>query len=387
MNTRTCRVGVHGRNHHIFHDIDYQVIRDANLEVVKMMSQTRPEVFERIKRENPGIEIITRLYDDRIGPGGHPSPQAFADKVIPIMQSLRDYCIKFQVANEPNHLDRIEGWGPEDEDAQSFNDWFLKVYDQLKGVCPWASIGFPGLAVPVFAHGGQAWLDECRPAIERADWLGVHCYWQTPPPPPLDNRPSVIFHESFGLTFKQYHQQYPHKTIEILECGNSNVQSDWHSDWAIPDDDVAQEYVAWLEKVFKYDYINSASFFILSSQDPRWSFFAWRTEQNRIKPVVQRVGQMSRPPLRQVQAPPPTPEPPVPERYTNQHIITAFRDAAVKLGLGDWDLMEQAGIKLADLVQDRNAPYHGTDIDQLPNLTEEQKQLIKSELAALVGAS
>ena len=47
--------------------------------------------------------------------------------------------------------------------------------------------------------------------------------------------------------------------------------------------------------------------------------------------------------------------------------------------------MERAGIQLADLVRDRNAPYRGTDIDQLPNLTEEQKQLIKAELDALVG--
>jgi len=78
-------------------------------------------------------------------------------------------------------------------------------------------------------------------------------------------------------------------------------------------------------------------------------------------------------------------EPSEPGRYTNQHIITAFHNAAVKLGLGNWDLMERAGIDLTDLVQDRNAPYRGTGIDQLPNLTEEQKRLIKAELTALVG--
>ncbi len=398
MTTRTCRVGVHGRNQEIFHETDYQVIREANVEVVKMMSQTRPEVFERIKRENPGIEIITRLYDDRMNTGGHPTPKEFADKMIPIMQALKPFCDKFQVHNEPNHRDRIEGWGPTDEDAQSFNEWFLKVYDLLKAACPWASLGFPGLAIPTFIHRDRAWLKICKPAIERADWLGVHCYWQTPP-----DRPSVIFDPQFGLTYKYYHNQYPNKVLEILECGNSNVQSDWHHSWAIPDDVVAQEYVKWLQEVFMYDYINSASFFLLSSQDPQWAFFSWRTEHNHKKPVVHQVRQMHRPSLVPAKRAGPRPEPrpkprPKPQprpregapqagEWTNQQIITAFHNSAVKLGLGNWALMTQAGIKLTDLVQDRSAPYQGPAIEELSGLTDEQKDLIHSELEALVSAA
>jgi hypothetical protein len=391
MAARTCRVGVHGRNQETFQDIDFQVIRESNAEVVKMMSHTKPEVFDRIKKENPGIEIITRLYDNRINAGGHPTPQEFAQKMIPIMQALKPYCTKFQIHNEPNHLHRVDGWGPEDENAQSFNQWFLQVYSLLKNACPWASLGFPGMAIPTFAHRDRAWLKICRPAIERADWLGVHCYWQTPP-----NKPSVIFDPHFGLTFKHYHAQYPDKTLEILECGNSNVQSDWHKSWQIPDEDVAQEYVKWLQEVFNYDYINSASFFLLSSQDPTWGFFAWRTENNYKKPVVQRVAQMHRPPLTKPgvaapRRPPPKPRPrvptpaPAPGQWTNQHMITAFHDVSVKLGLGNWTLMSRAGIKLADLVRDRQAPFQGPAIDDLPTLTQEQKNLLKQELAAMVA--
>jgi hypothetical protein len=390
MTTRTCRVGVHGRNQEIFHETDYQVIREANVEVVKMMSLTRPEVFDRIKRENPGIEIITRLYDDRMNTGGHPTPKEFADRMIPIMQALKPYCTKFQVHNEPNHRDRIEGWGPNDEDAQSFNDWFLKVYDLLKAGCDWASLGFPGLAMPTFIHRDRAWLGICKPAIERADWLGVHSYWQTPP-----DRPSVIFDPQFGLTYKYYHKQYPDKVLEILECGNSNVQSGW----AISDDAVAQEYVKWLQELFKVDYVNSASFFLLSSPDPQWAFFSWRTEHNHKKPVVHQVRQMHRPSLvsakRAEPRPKPRPKPrprpregaPEAGEWTNQQIITAFHDAAVKLGLGNWALMSRAGLKLADLVRDRSALYQGPAIEQLPRLTDEQKDLILSELEAQVSAA
>jgi hypothetical protein len=65
-------------------------------------------------------------------------------------------------------------------------------------------------------------------------------------------------------------------------------------------------------------------------------------------------------------------------------MITALHNASVKLGLGNWTLMGRAGIKLTDLVRDRRATYQGPGIDQLPKLTDEQKDLIKEELAAMV---
>lgn len=396
MSTRTCRVGVHGRNDRLFQDIDYQVIRESKAEVVKMMSQTEPEVFERIKRENPNVEIITRLYDDRMNTGGHPTPKEFADKMIPRMRALKPYCTKFQIHNEPNHAAGIEGWGPTQEHAQDFNQWFLQVYGLLKEACPWASLGFPGLAIPNHLHKDRVWLDACQQAIRRADWLGVHSYWQTPRPEQKDQ----MRDNRLGWTYKYYHNKFPNKTLEILECGNSNIHTEgYHTS----EEAIAQEYVEWLQEVFEHDYVNSASFFILSSQDPQWDFFSWRTVHNHIKPVTRWVGQMHRPSLKPVGAPrepaprpapapapvptpaPTTPTAPIPGQVTNQQMITAFHDAAVKLGLGNWALMSRAGVKLADLVRDRSATYQGPSVDQLPNLTQEQKDLMKEVLAALVG--
>jgi len=385
MGTRTCRVGVHGRNQDVFHDTDYRVIREANAEVVKMMSHTKPEVFERIKRENSHVEIITRLYDDRINTGGHPTAREFADKMIPIMRALQPYCTKFQIHNEPNHHDRIEGWGPTKPDAEDFNRWFLEVYKLLKDACSWASLGFPGLAIPNHHHKDRIWLDACQEAIRRADWLGVHCYWQTPQP----GQTGQMWDDRLGTTYKYYHNKYPNKTLEILECGNSNIHT---SGYHTSEEVIAQEYVEWLQEVFKHDYVNSASFFILSSQDQQWSFFSWRTEHNYVKPVVPWIAQMHRPSLTAVgvqkqpppRRPPPSPTP-TPGQFTNQQMITALHDASVKLGLGNWTLMGRAGIKLADLVKDRGAPFQGPGINQLPNLTDEQRDLVKEGLAALVG--
>jgi N-acetyl-anhydromuramyl-L-alanine amidase AmpD len=284
MADRTCRVGVHGRNNVSFGEPDYAAIRNAKLEALKMMSQTRVEVFKKIKEIDPNVELITRLYDDRFGTDTHPSPEQFVERHIPVMQQLRPYCVKFEIHNEPNHLHRYEGWGQEDQHAQSFNRWFLRVFELLKNACPWSSLGFPGLAIP---HRDLEWIEICRPSVERADWLGIHCYWQTPRG---QERNHLV--DFWGLRFKYYHEKFPNKTQEITECGNSNIQA--NPPIPISEDDLARQYVEYFQELFKYPYINSAAFFLLSSQDPTWDFFAWRKEDGRLKPVVNAVGRMPR---------------------------------------------------------------------------------------------
>ena len=168
---RSCRVGVHGRNDTDFHENDYKAIREAKIEAIKMMTHTRVDVFKRLKSDNPNLEIITRLYDGpTFNEHGHPSPEDFCRRIIPLMQQLQPYCIKFEIHNEPNHLDRIEGWGDTDDDARNFNEWYLRVYDILKQYCPWAKLGFPGLAIP---HRDLEWIELCTPAVQKSDWLGV----------------------------------------------------------------------------------------------------------------------------------------------------------------------------------------------------------------------
>ena len=283
------RVGLDGRNDAAFQEGDYQLIRAAKIETLKMMSLTDPAVFARIQKENPGVEFIVRLYDDRMNANGHPTPKEFADKMIPVMRGLQPYAVKFEVGNEPNHFRRIEGWGPTDADAQNFNAWFLEVYSLLKTAHPWAELGYPALGTPDSYHRDKAWLALTREAVERADWLGVHCYWQSPP-----DKPNTMFDEAHGLCFKYYHELFPAKPLELTEFDNDNVV------WDIPPltaDQIAQEYVAYYQELFKYPYIRSASSFIMSSPDPRWDYFAWRIASGDFKPVVAAVANMSRPPL------------------------------------------------------------------------------------------
>lgn len=295
--TRTVRIGLNGRNDAGFHDLDYQLIREANIETMKMMSLTDPAVFARIRQENPGIEFIVRLYDDRLNTEGHPTPEEFVERIGPVMTALQPYVTKFEVGNEPNHFRRYEGWGPTDADAADFNDWFLRVYDLLKATHPWAELGFPALGTPDSVHRDKAWLEIAAEAINRADWLGVHCYWQTEP-----DGSNTMFDEDHGLCFKYYHEKFPDKPIELTEFDNDNIFYDLPP---ISEEQMAQEHVVYYQELFKYPYIRSASSFIISSPDQtNWDVFIWRTEDGRFKPVVGAVAGMPRPP--------PCPKPPFP---------------------------------------------------------------------------
>jgi hypothetical protein len=290
-------VGVHGRNDHLYKGRDFELIREAKIEAIKMMSFNPPHVFNQIRDINADIHFIVRLYDDRMHEGHHPTPAEFADRFIPIMRQLRSYATKFEVHNEPNHLARIEGWGQEDHQARDFNTWFLETYDRLKQGCPWASLGFPGLAIP---HRDLEWVEICRPAVQRADWLGVHCYWQNP-----TFTENNHLDDFWGLRFKHYHAKFPDKLIEITEFGNSNGQGNFPVD----PNEIAKEYVAYYRELFKYPYLLSASAFIMSAPQAEWQIFVWRRESGQFMPVVDAVKKMARPPLT---APPqvkPKPEP------------------------------------------------------------------------------
>ncbi|MCX6033350.1 MAG: discoidin domain-containing protein [Chloroflexi bacterium] len=274
------RIGLHARNDYTFTELDYRIIREAKIETLKTMSHTQVEVYKRLRKENPDLEFIVRLYDDRMGKNHqHPSPADFAAKMIPTMQALKPYAVKFEIHNEPNHEQFYEGWGPGLDDARSFNQWFLEVYRLLKKDCPWAQLGFPGLALHHGAWRGDLdWLQACAESVRKADWLGVHCYWQQ------DNQLSP----DWGRWFIEYHTLFPDKMLEMTEFGNSTAN--------VGRDVVARHYAAYYDVIQRYGlYLRSAAAFLATSPDPGWDAFCWGNPQNnQCYEVVGKVGQLPR---------------------------------------------------------------------------------------------
>ncbi len=268
-------VGLHARNSQFFTEPDYAVVGRARIETLKVMSHVSVQVFDRLRRQYPKLEFIVRLFDDRIGRGSHPEPNGFVARMVPLINALKPYATKYEIHNEPNHADRIEGWGPGDAQARSFSNWYLTVLAALKQACPWALFGFPGLALN-HPHRDMEWLTICQDAVNASDFLGCHCYWQH----------GNMMSEEWGLRFKLYHERFPKHRIEITEFGDST-----------PDlfrGEQARRYVRYYTELNKYPYLGSASAFIASSPDPRWAPFAWLKEGGEMMPVVDAVGKMER---------------------------------------------------------------------------------------------
>ena len=68
---------------------------------------------------------------------------------------------------------------------------------------------------------------------------------------------------------------------------------------------------------------------------------------------------------------------------TNQAVIDAFVAAAVDLGLSSrYSLLKKAGLSVSVLAMNRAGPYRGAAIQDLPNLTDAERQLVLRKLAA-----
>ena len=264
-------VGLHARNAVRFTDMDYQIFRQAKIEMAVMMSFTDNDAFNGLLGVNKHMKFIVRLYDDRINRDGPVPQEAFVERMSPDIERLRNYTNMFQIHNEPNHVGRIEGWGSTDSDAYNFAHWYKNVFRMLKQRHPWALFGFPGLALN-WPHRDLPWLHICQNEIHNSDWLGCHCYWQ------YDN----MYDENWGMRFTQYHSRFPNKKIHITEFGNSTP--------GLQDSAMAAQYSAYYRELKHYNYIGSASSFIATSPDPTWAPFCWGWENGRIREVVQAVG-------------------------------------------------------------------------------------------------
>ena len=132
-------------------------------------------------------------------------------KLPPVLDALGDRKCYIEIHNEPNHKDGIEGWGPTEDDARDFSTWYAVVLFGLRQH-GFANLGFPGLAVGQWAHRERTWAIVNRNNIRRSDWLGVHCYWQTP---------EQIEHLALGANWRWYRKRFPNKRIIVTEAANS----------------------------------------------------------------------------------------------------------------------------------------------------------------------
>ena len=115
------------------------------------------------------------------------TPDRFAQINIPIMTEYINAIgssapILIAIGNEPNL--KQEGWGSAWSDGASYANWWLALAARYRSAFPTALIGFPAMSpggdVPNVRLSDSTFLSGCTAAIEAANWVGVHDYWQQP---------------------------------------------------------------------------------------------------------------------------------------------------------------------------------------------------------------
>lgn len=257
------KVGYHLANDGNITDDHLQLLRKADTPIVKVLLrldlQYEPTDFRRLHEFLPAhTEIVIRLYM----PGqARWTPYEFAGRatgklqsVLPLIPNRRTW---IEIHNEPNHPE--EGWGPSIDNTLRFGNWFHGVFTMLRQA-RFQNLGFPGLAVGEWRHKERSWGDTLLGVMKEADWVGCHCYWQSP------NTLDQLTDPRLGKNWSWYLKRID-RPIIITEAGNSNahggfpVLSPYEQSW---------QYGFWCETVDPRIY--AVNFFMLGGTED-WAGF------------------------------------------------------------------------------------------------------------------
>jgi hypothetical protein len=272
-----CLVGVHGRADGALQPADFEALRTAKVEAVKLLTWARPEDVDQLRQIRPDMFILARLMT-KIG-----APNQFSDFFVGEVQAhMAAFYARgiryFEIHNEPNLT--AEGWGSSWADGRVFGRFFMEVRQKLKAQFPEALFGWPGLS-PGPGIGGVRlkdtdFVNQADDALRAADWLGVHCYWQSP---------DLMENETDGgRVYRSYRRRYPDKLIFITEFSNRTESP------AVK----ASQYVTYYQSLRHEPGIGAAFSFVVSASSG-FPAEIWRDEAGALSVIPALVG--ARPPF------------------------------------------------------------------------------------------
>ena len=272
-------IGLHGRADGELLGPDFDIVRRARVEGVKLTSHATDESVKALKAINPGVFIIVRpitsfIDDER---GRHISPDDFVNDTANDLQRMFDADPTIQlieVHNEPNLV--IEGLNGSWGNGREFSTWFDRVVQLYRERWPDKKFGFPGLSPGITMHNVRQdmrqFLGEAALSMARADWIAVHGYW-------INEREMTDI--TGGFTWKVFRQLFPDKLLIITEFGNP-LQ---------PKQLVAEQYARYYGILRHIPGLGGAFAYISSTSDrvesARW---AWRDETGQDVGIASEIG-------------------------------------------------------------------------------------------------
>jgi hypothetical protein len=178
-------------------DKQLDLVRSNKIEVALIVTYEPAQAQQTLSRfRGAGIkQFIFRAASHQMPTS---NPGAFVEKTKAVLSeyasvlgSTRNMMIA--VHNEPNLIP--EGWVTAWHNGAEFAAWFKAVAAAYRTLFAGAKIGFPALSpggsVTNLRTDEAQFIREAASAINDADWIGVHYYWQKPDgsdiAPPINN--------------------------------------------------------------------------------------------------------------------------------------------------------------------------------------------------------
>ncbi len=217
-----CLAGVGAANPQPMTPLEFAMLRESKVEAFKMLTLPDPDdtrrMIENLKRIPTLKLIVARLFFPVDLQTKTPfSPQVFVNTVLMGTQAAYQAGVRyFEVHNEPNLIQEGLDWNW--KGGQAFGAWLTQVLALLRQRFPEIKLGFPGLSPQPNVPG---FLDDASSAITECDWIGCHCYWQSP-----DGGTYPMRGNNAGMYWRQFRDRYPDKLIMITEFSNNHAGVD-----------------------------------------------------------------------------------------------------------------------------------------------------------------
>jgi hypothetical protein len=267
-----CLIGLHGRPDGPMQEADWQVVRTAKIEALKLISVASTQDVDQAFAVNPEMLIVVRLYADFRNRSV--SAAEFAQRVQYDVERFYERGVRyFEVHNEPNLIP--EGYGTSWQSGEDFGRWFIEVVGLLKPLFPEARFGWPGLS-PGPTDGMRidhtTFMDQAALLVSSADWIGCHWYWTSE---------SEMLSPQGGPGYQMLRDRWPDKLTMITEFSNTSPSADLQSK--------AEQYLRYYQHLRTVPGIGAAFAFVVSAAE-NYPSETWRNEDGLLKPIAQTIG-------------------------------------------------------------------------------------------------
>jgi|GEM_PF-2414740 len=282
--TVSTRVGLHGRADGRMQPADFQVVQNARLEAVKLMSTADPADVDRLRAIDPAMLILVRCFVDfknRLI-----TPPQFAQMMAGDLAPFYAKGIRlFEVHNEPNLADeglivpgRIGSWA----DGAQFGTWFTAALALMSQTFPDAVWGWPGLSPGPDIGGVRAdsaqFLAQAGAVPRSADWIGLHAYWL-----------NDLELDAAVNSVRQMAAAFPGQQLYVTEFANVDKSVP-----PVPPATRANQYLKFYARLSPLRVVAAFSF-VASASNQDFSTQSWRDEAGQLSAIPAIVGARSAP--------------------------------------------------------------------------------------------